>query len=334
MSTQRIVSIKRAPIEDTKPKELYENAKWRIGATLSKQGGVTNTGLTTDQEDMIMPVILGMSKTDPDFRRAVKAYFADLAVSIPSGEIGKEFDISTNSDGYPNKPLEFIQYHFCTADPRVVVGKENTKNLAAMYYVEDKAAEQATNYELLKLRKEANKEFYKLTANPERLEMAYRVLTLQDYNATSAENAELQLETFVAEHPQRFIDAVKDNDLETRFLIADGIGYGILDQQGTAVLFNNDILGHTEREAVIHLKNKENSTLLLTLRTRVTQAKSQIKSETGLRAAQTRKQLEDEARTEAEVKTPRAPKTPKATLEEKAKEAELESLDLIDKGAK
>lgn len=322
---EHIVSIKRAEISDTQPKELYENAKWRIGATLSRSSRSTNTGLTPEEEKKYMPGILGMSESDPAFRNRVKEYFSEMTVDIPPGEEGKQFDLSLDENGDPVNLSDYITYKFVLCDPRVAEDKEASRGMDAMFYIEDKKKVNKTRHAKTQIRKDAWKEFVNLCADDDKFEMAFRILAKGDVNEVGREAAEPLLEDLMMGNPQAFLDTVKDRKLEMKFIISHGIALNILRQEGTAILLHDETLGYTMDEAVLFLENKENSTILATLKARIQQAKHSAESQVRMEKVQK----------ETEKQEGRKPNTDASEKDSEEQEGEEVSLDLDyeDKGA-
>lgn len=328
MTNKRIVKIKRVALEDTKPKELYDNAKWRIGATLSASSRTTNTGLTPEEEEKYMPSILGMSVTDPSFRNAVKEYFAEMTVDIPA-VTGRSFDLTLKEDGTPENLSDFLQYRFALCDPRVCRDGEAQTALGHMYYVEDEQKIAISRYSQTQLRKEAFKAFVNLCADEDKFRMAFRILAKGDSDELGVELAEPMLEEIMSRNPQEFLDTVKDRKLEMKFLIANGIALNILRQEGTAVLFHDETLGYTEDEAVLFLENPENSTILATLKARIQAAKGTISDSKRLQEKERENQKEHDDESRSTKSGKRQSKSKEASEEEQA----AIDLDFIDKGA-
>lgn len=324
MTGSYYVELKRAPVTGNKPKELFENSKQVIGATLSRNGGGVETGLTIEEQDKFMPIILGVDAKDASFRKQVKNYFSDFSVTVPIGE-GLKLDIGKDAYDNPINVMDYIRYKFIRMDPTVGTEEKHGRELGMLYYIEDLSKVKQAKWDKNQLKKEAYKEYIKISTDEKMIDNVLRVLSEKDVASMDLKDKDLLLSDFSESIPERFIEVCKDRNLELQSLIKESLFHEVLQKQGSAILLHDEILGYDINETIIFLTNPENSVVLATIKGKVQQFRKEKK-------IQERKETEEVLGTK-EVSSLDDIEVVDDIIEAKAT-SNKEEMDFIDKGAK
>lgn len=259
------VFIKRRTPNNNIPKESYIGTKATIGATLNKSGDI-NTGLTSEEEVSLLPKVLGLPYDSNDFFKKMKDFYAALVIRIPFGE-EIELDITTTDTGIPVKPLDYIKYKFALINPEVAKSEAEATN-TKKFYIHNPAAKLQEDYAKLSSKKDAYKEFLKISGDEKKITMIMTVLGLDTKNVSS-QKKELELEKYVDTNPSRFYEVVKDKDLEMKAFIEDCISAQILQKIGNSYIDGDEKIGNNLQEAILYLNDKSNSSTLVKLKARI-----------------------------------------------------------------
>lgn len=260
------IFIKRRVINSHIDKSVYNGTITSIGATFDKSGK-TNTGLTYEEEKKLMPRILGITKENTEFDRKVQEYFTNLTIRVVWDE-PYPLEIGLDKDGDPLNVTDYVKYKFALANTNEVASSKKDAIGNKRFYIEDPSMEIDKKYDLLKLKKEAFKEFYKLQDNQEKLNMIMSVLGIDIRNITDKEK-DLKIEDYINDNPQKFIDVVSDKNLEIKSFIENCITAQVITKIGNTYLDGDIELGKSFDEAVMFLKDKKNSDVFVKLKARL-----------------------------------------------------------------
>ena len=159
----RTIVLKRKANATNLPDHVYAEAKRKIGSTFSKNGD-TITGLSFGEQKKYLPNIIGVDHKDVNFQKEVKKHYQNMTVTIE--QRGTELEIGTDDDGNPENLMDFINYKFACAHPYVAKDEAEMKsNRRYKYYIYDTEIEKVKKLSNVTKRKNAYKEFIKLTAD-------------------------------------------------------------------------------------------------------------------------------------------------------------------------
>lgn len=262
----KIVEIRRRKNMTRLPDEVYEEAKRRIGSTLTVSGDI-RTGLTMTEEKEIMPYILGVSETSQNFHKEVKEFFKTLTIEVPSQ--GIKLEAGLDEKGNPLVPMDYVKYKFAVSHPDVALEENGqmTQN-SFKFYIFDKAARLEKEHAAVLERKEALKEYIKLTADPKRTDMVLRVMGY-DPERMDEKEKEPTLEKEAQTNHIEFTRVVKDKNLETISFIKECLTKGALRKEGNTIFNGDESIGMSLEEASAFLQDKKNSDVVVTLNARI-----------------------------------------------------------------
>lgn len=264
--SSRKVFIKRRVANSNINTSVYNGTITSIGATFDRSGR-TLTGLTPEEEKTIMPKVIGVKPEDIEFDLKVQKYFQDLTIRV-IWEEPYVLEIGLDSNGFPINPTDYVKYKFAIANRNeVAINKSEAKGIKR-FYIEDPNLEIDSKYDLLKLKKEAFKEFYKLADNTEKIDMILSVLGIDARNISNKEK-DLKIEDYIETNPQKFIDVISDKNLEIKSFIENCITAQVITKIGETYLDGDIELGKSFDEAVMFLKDKKNSDVFVKLKARL-----------------------------------------------------------------
>ncbi|MBV6656031.1 MAG: hypothetical protein KI786_19835 [Mameliella sp.] len=260
----RIIEIRRRANTTNLPDNIYEEAKQEIGPAFTKTGK-TASGLSLDEVKLYMPMILSVPDTDVNFYREVDRYFANLSFDVPKTAI--QLEIGMDKKNMPLNVEQFVKYRFSLANP-LVAGHGTKPNRSHRFVIVDIAAAKDAQYAVLKTEKEAYKEFIKLTGDAERMNMVLRVFGVNAAKLGNEEK-ELRLEKILKSDAKGFLDIATNADLEIISMINECISKEVLRKVGNAIFNGDENIGNNMEDAILYLKDKQNSGTYAMLKARL-----------------------------------------------------------------
>jgi len=261
----RKITIKRRKNYTKLPEDVYALSKRNVGACFSSSGAILS-GLTLEEEDKLLPRILGISKSSPEFYAKKHDFYASLTINIPIN--GCEFEIGTNDKGEILDPISYVKYMVCYGHPWVALSEDEIKpNSVIKFYIVDDKKELKKKHDKFLIKKNANKELIKLSGDSDKMDLVLRQYGV-DPKSFSKEDKDLFLDDKVSVNPAQFISIVEDKNLEMRAFILECLSKEVLYKEGNTVLDGDSPLGTIE-ETIHKLKDKGNSDILIKLKARL-----------------------------------------------------------------
>lgn len=265
MSSRKIY-IKRRVVNSKIDNSVYNGTVTSIGASFDRSGR-TLTGLTNEEVKTIMPKVLGVAYTDTQFDKLVEEYFQNLVIRV-IWEEPYELEIGLDSDGFPLNPVDYVKYKFAVANKKEVASNKAEATGNKRFYIEDPNIEIDNKYSLLKLKKEAFKEFYKLSDNQQKIDMIMSVLGF-DTRTLNEKEKDLKIEDYINKYPEKFIEVATDKNLEVKAFVEDCISAQVIQKIGNNYIDGDIELGKSMEEVVLFLKDKKNSDVFVKLKARL-----------------------------------------------------------------
>lgn len=237
----------------------------------------TATGLSFDEQRLLLPELLGIEHTDKDFRKVVNKHYDEFITPIPKD--GLKLNISLQDDNAPisehNKPIhlnDYIKYRHIIGHPDVATDKNEAERLYnKRYYIvdPDKVSDSAIN--INSLEDKAVTIYMKHKEDKIKID---QILTMLGINIVTLKHEDkvLKLKSYATKNPKlneveqkeafdKFIKISEDKDLEYKYLIQEMIAIQYLQRIGTNIVYkeSGDPLGENMEAAVLALKNPKNS---------------------------------------------------------------------------
>lgn len=162
----------------------------------------------------------------------------------------------------PNEPSEELKYLFLKNHPLVQYGLKDIKPRATCVLI-DREAEAERENRILKVGREANREFDKMT-----LEDMRKCLRLygQRPDSLSNELVENKLYKLVQDDPKRFLEKWTYNKHKaTEFLLETAISKNVIRRNKNIYTYGTDIIGHSLEDTINWLDDKRNQDIRIAI---------------------------------------------------------------------
>ena len=262
----KIIYIRRKDLDSHLPKAVRAEATMKLSSVYVNRQPLK--GFNPADEKKYLNGILDVAPDHVDWPRHSKRFWADM--TIPVGFTGVEFEIGLDDDGTPLNIMDYIKYNFAIKHPHVALTKEEMDaDFNKRFYIQDLTREDKVKNNEIQFKKDADKEFIKLSSNMQNMKRVLRLLSNTDPDRMSDEQIENSLYELKNNNPKKFVRVATDKHLELKAEIDEMISAGVLRKIGNQVIFIDEILGDTMDDAVIHLKDKKNSGKLTILRAKL-----------------------------------------------------------------
>jgi hypothetical protein len=246
----------------------------------SRQSG---SGLEDWEIDILMPIQLGMTKTDKDFRKEVDLFYTNIntRVPIPGGvnlQIGLTEDNSKpikfkNEEGdmVENLPInveDYIRYRHAIGAPDVAPTEAEAGAVTYNYYVVDSNARKAEARAKESVVDTALEYFLEVRQTPKEVAMHLTLLG-EDYRKLDKEDRPSTLKRLILQgRAEDFTRNYKDGDNLIKFDIAQYVKTGIVLKEGNRYIFDAVQVGVTEKDFIEYLKDDNNNETIAIIKAR------------------------------------------------------------------
>lgn len=263
---ERKVIIRRKEVLNHLPKEIRAGARIKLGSIFVDR--LPLKGVDGEEEGKLLKRIIDSPFGHPEFAAKSKDFWASLSLRVPFE--GVELDISTHDDGSPVNAMDYIYWKWCLKHRHVAANEEEMKNDGTKrFYIYDPQKDLLKRSEKIQVKKEADKEFIKVSVDDSKMKMLLRVLLNGDPERTSKVEIENALYDYKEKNPERFLKYSQDTNLEIRFEIEELIAKSILRKIGNQIIYEDETLGEDIKDTITFFKNKKNSGLVNILRARL-----------------------------------------------------------------
>lgn len=292
MSTVKVIAIDRTRT----PADIKSLSTKKIGSVNTQTGDVLR-GLSMEEEKYYLPQVISVSASDINFARATKMFWADMSIVVDPEEGDLVLDISgtnhtiKNDDGtevirfVPNNIMDWLKYRFCQKHPRVAFSEkevEQKENSRYGFYIFNEETQKTKEVASLAEREKADMLYLKLfqptkdgKVNTDKVDWVidlYRTVKSSDPNEKpisslkDIDDKKLFLYNKKGSNPEQFVKMVSDELLEEKAFVTRCIDAGLLQRVGNSIVFDQDVLGESLKEACLSLKSESRTKMLLTLR--------------------------------------------------------------------
>jgi len=252
--------------------DKLENDRLYIGASLHHQSPLS--GLSPFEEDEYLPAILGMTKNDDGWKKAVRNYWNNIRKIVPDGGLELETgfyyktqqDAQDGKEGYPMNISDYILWRYCLKYSKVantIYDIDSSPKIK--FYLSDPATEENVEYAKVQKTLKANKYLAELIL-PDNANKLDDVLTLYGYNVAgmSMKSKIVTIHDLGADDSKdpskiaRFLNTYEDKLLRSRSWISRAVSYGILTRlpNTDTIQYRDHItLGTTTEAAIAFLDN-------------------------------------------------------------------------------
>jgi len=247
-------------------KETRDDIKIYIASAYKEGTRDILRGLSTKEEEKYLPHIIGVKPGSESWDSTVKDYWANYQFRVPlSG--GLRLNNKLNEEGEPENLDDYIKYRFALESNKVAVTEEERENPSRFIAVmEDE--EETLKRELLdfKTEVEADKLYIKIISDDDKEKKKHIFYMLRNAEDGSpsivGDMLDYQLKKIKDRDLHGFISVANDPDLSMKVLIKLGIERNILERSGNSIYYMNELVGDSEREAILYLENVANTKTL------------------------------------------------------------------------
>ncbi len=260
------VFLRRQDLGGHLPKAVRAEATTRLSSVFVNRQPLK--GFTPKEEKKYMQELLDVSPEHVDWPKHSKNFWADL--SIPVGFTGVELEIGVHKDGTPISIMDYIKYNFAIKHPYVALDKHQMDSDATKkFYIQDLTREDKVKNNSIQLKKDADKEFIKVSSSIGSMKNILRLLSSTNPDRMTEDQIENSLYELKNKDPRKFIRIATDKNLSLKAEIEEMISASVLRKIGNQIIFIDEVLGDTMDDTIVHLRDKKNSGKLTILRAKL-----------------------------------------------------------------
>lgn len=260
---------------DPEVKAWYGQAYRNIGPYFAHK--TSASGLTFEEQKVLMPIVLGIEPTDKEFRRAVTDFYHNFGTKVPQDGVKLQVSLEDDSkplaaDNLPQNINDYLSYKHLLEHRDVAIDKSLAeREYNKKFYILDPDGVTKDAIQINDLEDKATVVYMKFKEDSIKLDQILTMLgvninkmtsdaKLLKFKTLSKKNEDFN-EVEQREAFNKFITTSEDKDLEYRYLIQEMIGAQYLKRVGTAIHYNEsgDVIGQDMDAAVMYFRNAKNS---------------------------------------------------------------------------
>jgi hypothetical protein len=260
------VTIRQKELLNHLPKAVRAEAVYKLSSVYVNRQPLK--GFTAEEEKKYLNGILDVAPDHVEWPKHTKEFWANL--TIPVGFTGVELEIGLDDNDNPLSMMDYIKYNFALKHPHVALTKEEMDTtFGKKFYIQDLARVDKVKNNEIQMKKDADKEFIKVSSNLEAMKRVLRLMSNTNPDRMTEDQIENSLYELKNAEPKKFVRIATDKNLSLKAEIEEMVSAGVVRKIGNQVIFIDEVLGDTMDDAVIHLKDKKNSGKLTTLRAKL-----------------------------------------------------------------
>lgn len=258
--------------ENPELKAYFDNAYRAVGSYWQRGSMRPGTGLSLQEENLLLPYVLNIPQEDRDFRQKATDFFHEISTKIEPtnqmGEGGTELEIGLTEDnnesvGKDNLPLnimDYIRYRHAIKHPECALSEADAKgNRLKTFYIFDPVTELGNNVTNTDFKDRAMAAYLEVKAKPAEVKQYLILLNIDPALHKGSESVKLRSEAET--NPTDFLKVHEDKNKNTKYFIKRLIIAKVLRESGTRILITeNDFqIGGNLDEAISYMKDPINS---------------------------------------------------------------------------
>lgn len=251
------VMIRRKEVLNHLPKEIRAGAKISIGSIYVNRQPLK--GVEGEEAEKLLSKILDVPPSHQDWPKQEKDFWASMALKVPFE--GVELEIGVDEDGFPINVSDYLVYKWCVKH-RQVAGSEAEMQAdpSKKFYIYDPQADLLKKNAATKMRKDADREFIKISSDVEKMRRLMRILSKGTKPETLTDmEVENQLYDIKNADPVKFLKHSTDKNLDVRAEIEEMIQENVLRTIGNQVIYGDETIGENIADTIVYFNNKKNS---------------------------------------------------------------------------
>lgn len=260
------VYIRRKELNGYLPKEILAGARISLGSIYV--GRQPLKGFEDEESKKFLKRILDVPPDHPNWAAAEKEFWANMSLKVPFE--GVELDITMDENGDPENPQDYATFRWCQRHRQVGTNKSDMETVAGKkFYIYDPEEDLIKSNNKIKLKKDADKEFIKISSNLDKMKRILRVMTKQNTDRLSPMEVENSLYGEKDQNPGVFLKVSLDKNLDVRAEIEELVEKGILRKIGNQIIHEDETIGSDISDAIVYFNNKKNSGALNAMRAKL-----------------------------------------------------------------
>lgn len=245
----------------------------------SSQSGAIGTGLSIEEQELLLPYVTDIPVEDRGFRQAVREFYVKLQTPIPYKN-GLELEIGLKNsnekplsrNNLPLKMMDYLRYRHAKGHPFVAANAEEARgNQIKKFYIFDKNASDKATTNLNLLKDEALQVYLTVKDDKKKVVAMLTLLGVDPrmYGGVNADDLrQTALRDFADKTPEKVVKTYKLDSFEERYMIQAMVNTGVLKVYGSryVVASNGESFGNDIDEAVSRFKNTADKELILALK--------------------------------------------------------------------
>lgn len=238
----------------------------------SHSARIIGSGLTLEEQDILMPVMLSMSVEDREYRRSIFNFFNNLTTKIPPNS-GRDLEIGLlGSNDKPlsdtNMPIsvsDYIRYRHAKNHPWVAESQTESKgNQLKFFYIHDAETQLKEDSDKMVIQDQADEIYLSIKNNDSKVSQLLVMLGKDPRDFAGAKAPQLrlrELRTIVDTQASLFLEKYQTDRFEIRYWLKAMETAGTIRVVGTSYVIteNNKLLGRSLEEAVLYMEDPANT---------------------------------------------------------------------------
>lgn len=230
-------------------------------------------GVEGEEAAKLLSGILDVPPGHEQWPRQEKDFWASMSVKVPFE--GKELNITVDEEGTPENAMDYLTWKWCLKHRMVAESEtEMQKDGNKRFYIYDPQRDLLKKNAEVKIKKEADKEFIKVSTDVDKMRRLLRVLSKGSRPEKLTEmEIENQLYNIKNDKPAAFLKHSKDKNLDVRAELEQMIEMGVLRTIGNQVIYGDETIGENITDAIVYFNNKKNSGQVNAMRAQLKEVK-------------------------------------------------------------
>jgi len=250
------IYIRRKEQNGYLPKDVLATARVSIGSIFV--GRQPLKGFNEEEAKKFLRPLIDVPVDHQDWPRLEKEFWANMSVKIPFE--GVELDITLDDDGIPVNAIDYATYRWCKVHRQVAGSKEEMiKDGKKKFYIYDPEGDLVKQNSKIKLKKDADKEFIKISSDSVKMRRVLWVMTKQNPSKLNELEIENRLYSLKDQEPTKFLKVSSDKNLDTKAEIEELVEASVLRKIGNQIIYGDETIGEDMSDTVVYFNNKKNS---------------------------------------------------------------------------
>lgn len=259
--------------------DFFSSSKRSIGSYFeSGASRRIGTGLSFDEEALLLPHILDVPAEHTEFRKKLNEFYQDMDTSVPYDtgrilEIGLDHSNTDNvsKGNMPIDIMDYLRYRHAIKHPQVALSKDTADgNTLKEFYIFDKFEVSKKSSKQLEVKDAALAIYQEIKSDDTKVRMALVLLGINPDRLETGDYIET-LRGAAEKDPKKFLEVMGDKEFEINFWIQSMVNYKIVKVFGKKYFDaeTDKLIGNDLEETIYFFKDDVNSDLIGTMKARL-----------------------------------------------------------------